>query len=173
MRSRTGIKFGNDLAAPGDLAAILPASAIVLPFLLLIMATLRLPLINPSPIFGLALLLVVLSLGVTKLFSLDWMPAVALACVSALECAWHFSRFDPANIRQPLDLVLAWYLIFFALSRCFRFCFGNNSPPKLFRGRLQQWPDRRNFFLSTASYPPSIRTERWDCCPRHLRFPDC
>ena len=120
---KAGIKFGDDLTAPGDLAAILPAFSIVLPFLLLIMATLRLPLINPSPVFGLALLLVVLLFGVTKLFSLDWMPAIGLACVAALECAWHFSRFDPANPSQPLNLVLAWYLIFFALFAVFPFLF--------------------------------------------------
>ena len=131
---KTGIKFGNDLAAPGDLAAILPACSIVLPFLLLIMATLRLPLINPSPVFGLALLLVVLLLGVTKLFSLDWMPAVGLACVSALECAWHFNRFDPANPRQPLDLVLTWYLIFFAAFALFPFLFW-----KQFSGKVVPW----------------------------------
>jgi hypothetical protein len=120
---KAGIKFGDDLTAPGDLAAILPAFSIVLPFLLLIMATLRLQLINPSPVFGLALLLVVLLFGVTKLFSLDWLPAVGLACVTALECAWHFSRFNPANPAQPLNLVLAWYLIFFALFALFPFLF--------------------------------------------------
>jgi hypothetical protein len=120
---KAGIKFGGDLTAPGDLAAILPAFSIVLPFLLLIMATLRLPLINPSPVFGLALLLVVLLFGVTKLFSLDWMPAVGLVCVAALECAWHFNRFNPANLNQPLNLVLWWYLIFFALFAVFPFLF--------------------------------------------------
>jgi hypothetical protein len=120
---KAGIKFGNDLAAPGDFAAILPACSIVLPFLLLIMATLRLPLINPSPVFGLALLLVVLLLVVTKLFSLDWMPAIGLACVTALECAWHFNRFDPANPNQPLNLVLMWYLVFFAAFALFPFLF--------------------------------------------------
>jgi len=120
---KTGIKFGHGLAAPGDLAAILPACSLVLPFLLLIMATLRLPLINPSPVFGLALLLVVLLFGVTKLFSLDWMPAVGLACVTALECAWHFHRFDPENSSQPLNLVLTWYLIFFAVFALFPFLF--------------------------------------------------
>jgi hypothetical protein len=120
---KTGIKFSDPLAAPGDLAAILPACSIVLPFLLLIMATLRLPLINPSPVFGLALLLVVLLLGVTKLYSLDWMPAVGLACVTSLECAWHFNRFDPTNPNQPLKLVLAWYLVFFAAFALFPFVF--------------------------------------------------
>ena len=87
------------------------------------MATMRLPLINPSPVFGLALLLVVMLLGVTKLFSVDWMPAVGLACVSALEWVWHFSHFDPANPNQPLGLVLAWYLIFFAVFALFPFLF--------------------------------------------------
>ncbi len=129
-----GIKFNNNLDAPGDFAAILPACSIVLPFLLLIMATLRLPLVNPSPVFGLALLLVVLLLGLTKLFSLDWMPAVGLACVSALECAWHFNWFDPANIRQPLDLVLTWYLIFFAVFALFPFLFW-----KQFSGKVVPW----------------------------------
>jgi hypothetical protein len=131
---KTGIKFSNNLDAPEDLAAILPACSIVLPFLLLIMATLRLPLTNPSPVFGLALLLVVLLLGVTKLFSLDWMPAVGLACVSALECAWHFSRFDPTNMKEPLDLVLTWYLIFFAAFALFPFLFW-----KQFSGKVVPW----------------------------------
>ena len=131
---KTGIKFGNDFAAPEDLAAILPACSIVLPFLLLIMATLRLPLINPSPVFGLAFLLVVLLLGVTKLFSLDWMPAIGLACVTALECAWHFNHFDPANPNQPLNLVLTWYLIFFAVFALFPFLFFRQ-----FSGKVVPW----------------------------------
>jgi uncharacterized membrane protein len=120
---KSGLQFGSDLAAPGDLAAMLPACSIVLPFLLLIMAALRLPLLNPSPVFGLALLLVVLLLGVTKLFSLDWMPAIGLGCVAALESAWHFSRFDPANPGEPLNLILAWYLIFYAAFALFPFLF--------------------------------------------------
>jgi hypothetical protein len=131
---RTGIKLSNNLAAPGDLAAILSASAIVLPFLLLMMATLRLPLINPSPVFGLALLLVVMLLGVTKLFSLDWMPAVGLACVVALEWVWHFSHFDRTNPNQPLDLVLTWYLIFFAAFALYPFLFW-----KQFSGKVIPW----------------------------------
>lgn len=120
---KTGIKFDSNLTTPGDLAAILPACSIVLPFLLLIMATLRLPLVNPSPVFGLALLLVVLLFGITKLFSLDWMPAIGLVCVTALECAWHFNRFAPANSNQPLNSVLTWYLIFFAVFALFPLLF--------------------------------------------------
>jgi hypothetical protein len=120
---RAGAKFGGDPAAPGDVAAMLPACSVVLPFWLLIMATLRLPLLNPSPVFGLALLLVALLLGVTKLFSLDWMPAIGLACVTSLECAWHFNHFQPANPQPAPLLVLAWYLIFFAAFALFPFLF--------------------------------------------------
>ena len=58
-------------------------------------------------------------LGLTKLYSLDWMPAVGLVCVAALECTWHFNHFDPADPAQPL----VWYLVFLPCSRCFRFLF--------------------------------------------------
>jgi hypothetical protein len=135
---KTGIKLGGIMnsggeVTAGEMAAILPACSVILPFLLLIMATLRLPLVNPSPVFGLALLLVVLLLGVTRLFLLDWMPAIGLAGVVALECAWHFNRFDPTNAHQPLNLVLAWYLVFFAVFAVFPFLwmrrFANKAAP--------------------------------------------
>jgi uncharacterized membrane protein len=124
------IKLNDDFSNAETLAALLPACSAVMPFLLLIMATLRLPLANPSPVFGLALLLVVLLLGLTKMFSFDWIPVVALACVTALECAWHFNRFDPANATQPL----AWYLIFVAAFTLFPFLF-----LKQFSGKVIPW----------------------------------
>jgi len=154
---KEGIKIGDSLTAPEDVAAVLPACSVGLPFLLLIMATLRLPLVNPSPVFGLALLLVVLLLGLTKLFSLDWMPAIGLACVSALECAWHFNRFDPASPHQPPSLVLAWYFVFFASFAVFPFLF-----PRQFAGKAVPWAAAAmagplQFFLiyrvTTAVYP--------------------
>ena len=114
-----GIKFNDDFANAENLAALLPAFSATLPFLLLIMATLRLPLANPSPVFGIALLLVVLLFGLTKMFSLDWLPAIGLACVTALECAWHFNRFDPANAAAPLT----WYLVFLGMFVLFPFVF--------------------------------------------------
>ena len=87
---------------------------------------------NPSPVFGLALLLVVLLLGVTKLFSFDWMPAVGLVCVTALECAWHFNRFDPANStsRRNAAGVVSGFLR--RRSRCSRLCSCGNSADKTF-----------------------------------------
>ena len=111
--------LNEDIFLPDNIAAQLPILSAVLPFLLLIMVTLRLPLTNPSPVFGLALLLVVLMLGLTKLFSLDWMPAVAVGCVAALEASWHFNRFDPANPVPPL----IWYLVFLAVFSLYPFLF--------------------------------------------------
>src|SRR6266581_4060103 len=89
----TGIhtpKLFGDITDPGNLSVQFPALSAALPFLLLIMVTLRLPLANPSPVFGLALLLIILLLGMSELFSFGVLPAVALVSVLALEHAWHF-----------------------------------------------------------------------------------
>ena len=108
--------FGN-IDDPANLSVQLPALSATLPFLLLIMVPLRLPLANPSPIFGLALLLVILLLGMSKIFSLDLLPTVALVSVLTLEHAWHFEHFDPTRAALPLT----WYLGFYALFTIFPF----------------------------------------------------
>jgi uncharacterized membrane protein len=154
------IPLNEDALQPESLAALLPAFSAVLPFLLLIMATLRLPLANPSPVFGLALLLVVLLLGVAKMFSQDWLPAIGLACVTALECAWHSNRFDAVNPNVSPNLPLTWYLIFFAVFTLFPFLF-----LKKFGDRVVPWATAAmaglpQFFLIhrlvTAVYPNHV-----------------
>jgi hypothetical protein len=100
-------------------AAQVPALSATLPFLLLIMMTVRLPLINPSPVFGLALLLVILLLGMSEVFSLDLLPAVALLSVLALEHAWHFEHFNPTHATVPL----IWYLGFYGVLTTYPFVF--------------------------------------------------
>ena len=154
------IPLNEDSLQPENLAALLPACSATLPFLLLIMATLRLPLANPSPVFGLALLLMVLLLGVTKMFSQDWLPAIGLACVAALECAWHFNRFDPVNPNVSPNLPLTWYLVFFAVFALFPFLF-----LKKFGDRVVPWATAAiaglpQFFLIhrlvTAAYPNQV-----------------
>ena len=54
----------------------------VLPFLLLIMVTIRLPVTNPSSVFGPGFLLIVLLLGMTKVLLLDVLAAVGLGSIS-------------------------------------------------------------------------------------------
>ncbi len=151
-----GAKPGDDPLSPANLTAQLPAISAVLPFLLLIMATLRLPLDNPSPVFGLALLLVVLLLGVTKLFSFDWMPVIGLACVSALECAWHFNWFEPARATQPL----IWYLLFLVVFALFPFLFLRQFGNKVVPWAAAAMSGPPQFFLIhrlvAAAYPNQI-----------------
>jgi uncharacterized membrane protein len=106
------------------------ALSATLPFLLLIMVTVRLPLANPSPVFGLALLLVILLLGMSEIFSLDLLPAVALVSVLALEHAWHVHHFDPTRATLPL----IWYLGFYALFSIFPFIFYRK-----FAGKTVPW----------------------------------
>src|SRR6266446_1666499 len=110
--------FGK-ITDPANLSVQLPALSATLPFLLLIMVALQLPLTNPSPVFGLGLLLVILLLGMSEIFSLDLLPAVALVSVLGLEHAWQFEHFDPARASLPL----IWYLGFYALFTIFPFVF--------------------------------------------------
>jgi Predicted membrane protein (DUF2339) len=116
--SEPGNIFG-EFAAPANFAVQLPALAAALPFLLLIMATLRLPLANPSPIFGLALLLVGLLLGLTKIFSLDLLACVALGSTILLEHAWHLGHFK----KEEAGIPILWYLGFTAVFTIFPFIF--------------------------------------------------
>lgn len=121
--------FGN-ITDPANLAVQLPALSATLPFLLLIMVALQLPLANPSPVFGLGLLLVILLLGMSEIFSLDLLPALALVSVLGLEHAWHFEHFDRTHATLPLT----WYLGFYALFTIFPFVF-----QKRFAGKTMPW----------------------------------
>ena len=123
-------KLFGDVTDPTNLSVQLPALSATLPFVLLIMVTPRLPLANPSAVFGLALLLVILLLGMSEIFSLDALPAVGLASVLALEHAWHFQHFDPARATLPL----IWYLGFYAVFSMFPFIFHRK-----FAGKTAPW----------------------------------
>jgi uncharacterized membrane protein len=127
--TRTPMLFGN-ITDPANLSVQLPALSATLPFLLLMMVALQLPLANPSPVFGLGLLLVILLLGMSEIFSLDLLPAVALVSVLGLEHAWHFQHFDPAHA----TLALMWYLGFYALFTIFPFVFHQR-----FAGKTVPW----------------------------------
>jgi hypothetical protein len=105
------------LSIPVDVRAQVPALSALLPFWLLILVTLRLPIADPSPVFGLALCLAALLLGLARAFRLDWLPAVGLGCVLALQHVWHLHHFRPD--RAPV--ALAWYLGFFMLFAGFPF----------------------------------------------------
>ncbi len=100
-------------------ASLLPVSSAVLPFLLLILATLRLQIANPSPVFGLALLLVLFLLGLVRISGITVLAPTALGCVLALEWAWHQQSFKVEHAVLPL----IWYLGFYAIFTAFPFVF--------------------------------------------------
>ncbi len=89
-----------------ELATILPAFSSGLPFLLLIMAIARLPITDPSPVFGFGLALAVFLLWLAKLNKQPILSCVSLGAMLALFVAWHGQRFDPL---QPL-IPFGWYL---------------------------------------------------------------
>ena len=119
-------KFGSRLAESGrtlnfggDFRAQLPAMSALLPFILLVMATARLPLANPTPVFGLALLLVVLTLGLTRMLVLEWLPACALAGILALGYTWQANHYSP----EWAAVTLGWIVCFNAIFGAFPFVF--------------------------------------------------
>ena len=80
--------------SPEMAAKLLPVFAGVLPFLLLIMMVLRLPLDGPSAVFGLGLALVVLMLGLARSLRSGSVAAVAMGAMIALEYAWFTTRMN-------------------------------------------------------------------------------
>ena len=105
---------------PVELQTQLPALGAVLPFVLLMLATWRLTTPSPSPIFGLALLLVVMLLAVVRLTEVDLAGAVSLVCTFCLECVWQQERF---NAQTNAVVPLLWYLAFYAAFTVFPFLF--------------------------------------------------
>lgn len=103
----------------GNIRSQLPAMSALLPFLLLVMASVVLPQANPSPLFGLGLLLIILTLGLSVIMTLPWLPACALGGIVALEYAWHVNHFNLALPTTPL----LWYLLFTAVFAGFPFAF--------------------------------------------------
>jgi len=74
--------------------------------------------------------LVVLLLGVTKLFRLEWMCVIGLGCTVALEAVWQFNRFTPEFAATPL----VWYLLFFVAFAVYPFLFRRD-----FGERVEPW----------------------------------
>lgn len=103
----------------------LPAVSGILPFLLLLIVTDRMTLINPSPVFATAFLLSALLLGLNRIFKLSWLPAVGLGCSFLVELGWHGRHFVEGN---P-TIAVAWYSVFVLIFVAYPFIFhrGNDA----------------------------------------------
>jgi len=128
---------------PPELVTQIPAMSAILPFLLLMMVSARLPLANPSPIFGLALLMATLLLALTRLFKMAWLPAIGLACVLALEHTWHFQHFQIGRAALPLG----WYLLFFVVFAAFPFLFYQSASDRIVPWAVAALSGPLHFFL--------------------------
>ena len=113
-------RTGNKLPLNDQIAASLPVLSAALPFLLLIMATLRLPVQNPSPVFGLGLLLVLLLLGLAKIARIPALCPTSLGCMLALEWTWHGEHFNPEQPWTPLHWYAGMHLLFTVFPFFFR-----------------------------------------------------
>ncbi|MFA6960589.1 MAG: DUF2339 domain-containing protein [Opitutaceae bacterium] len=120
---------GITIGLPGDPRAHLPAMSALLPFTLLIMVIMRLPLTNPSPVFGLGLLLVVLTLGLARLLVLEWLPLAALAGVLAVESSWLSTRFNADTAGVMLGWMVGFYVVFAVFPFVFRRTFADQRGP--------------------------------------------
>lgn len=110
-QSSTGHSSGETSEADADLLPHLPVLSAFLPFILLMMVVLRLPLSSPDSVFGLALVLSVLLCGLSVLLHNGRLILVALGAVAALEWCWQGRGLSHEN---ALSTVL-WFLGFYAL----------------------------------------------------------
>lgn len=109
-------------------SSLLPVISGILPFVLLMMSVVRLPVANPTPVFGVGLLLVLLLLGLSVAGRRNLLALAALVCVSTLEAIWHGARFDANHAMIPLAWYLGFYLLFLLFPFVFHACKTQSSP---------------------------------------------
>jgi hypothetical protein len=125
VRRRLGVvtvggKSGAGLDMSISDAALLlhiPAMSAIPPFLLLVMVLLRLHLPDPSLVFGLGALMLLLVLALVRWGQTNQLCAIGLACILALEYNWYFRSFSTTQAAVPL----VWYLGFYAVFMLFPF----------------------------------------------------
>jgi uncharacterized membrane protein len=141
-KSRSAGDAINPIAAlENQVAAALPVLSGLLPFGLLLLAIQRLPIANPSAVFGVALLLVFLLLGLAVLncraterataepyeLSPNALIPAAFAGMFAVQALWHGVSFSPATPAIPF----VWYLGSYALFLAFPFIFKRTSATQI------------------------------------------
>jgi uncharacterized membrane protein len=92
----------------------IPALSSVLPFLLLILASIKIDIANPASIFGLGLLLTAISVGLARFLKAPVLLPVAMGCLFLLEVIVHIDHFNPENATMFLGfyiLATAFFLI--------------------------------------------------------------
>jgi len=114
-----------ELSTEKDLMVQIPVMSATLPFVLLAMMLLRLPILNPTPIFIVSLLLALLMLLLVRIMKIEILSIVALGCTGVLEYLWYFQYFGEFQhfAADKTVLVLSWFFVFYALFTIFPFLF--------------------------------------------------
>jgi uncharacterized membrane protein len=113
-------QLSSDLTEQGSIQFVhIPLLSSVLPFFLLMLVIVRLPLIDPTPVFALGFVLIVLILGIWRWLKIDLLPFIALFCSLALELTWYTVRFDANHA----STTVIWYFTFYGLFVIFPFVF--------------------------------------------------
>jgi uncharacterized membrane protein len=90
----------------------IPALAASMPFLLLLMAIAKLPIVNPTPFFITAFFLAVLLLGLGVMSRTSWIALIALAFTWAVESEWHGLHFTNSYGALAVGWQVAFFLLF-------------------------------------------------------------
>lgn len=147
----------------------LPVCAGLPPFALLILALARLPVANPSPVFGVALLMSVLLIGLALLGKIGPLVPAALTATFCVEMVWHIRHFQADAPLPALGWYLGFHALFLALPFVFRkSCEGMSLPWisgamagvlhfPLVRDLVQRaWPNEMMGLLPAAYALPSL-----------------
>ncbi len=110
-----------------DSSGLVPTLSTLLPFVLLIAVFFQIQLGDPAPVFGLALLLVVLILGMVLYLRVGAMAMAGLVAVVLLETAWHITGFDSARLQYTVP----WYFVFLLIFALFPFALGRRLDKRL------------------------------------------
>lgn len=147
--------------------ALIPAMSAALPFLLLTLLTTRLPLTNPSPVFGLAALMVVLLLGVVRLYRADWVALAGLFGTVLLEGVWQARHLDRDAALTPL----IWYVGFYLVFGLFPFVFQQRTQDRLAPWLVSALAGPAQFYLAYKLIASAFKNEFMGLVPAVFALP--
>ncbi len=90
----------------------LPALAAAFPYLLLILAAIKLPLVDPTPLYGVAMLLAVLITGLSYFSRDQWLAPAFFLCTLLLQYTWYAAHFSVGSPSAGLLWSVVWYAFF-------------------------------------------------------------
>lgn len=110
-------------------AALLPGASAIMPFVLLILATMTTYIPEPSPVFAVALLLVFVQLALARWTMTPQLAAAALICSGLLQSVWHAEHFSTDWAVVPLLWAVEFHLVFITFAHLFRRAFAASQLP--------------------------------------------